>query len=171
MLDWSTKCLSPRDMSQFLMSQCRKYKFNNQKIMTSLLASGSWPFCFRFFAALSGQNNAILGGDLQKKKKKGHRRFCCTFTITFGLTMPPNVTPTKWGPFFLFIGDVIAVTNFSAKYKDTFSNCPKTLQPAMRQIWRNAPRLATPAINKYTHCIISSHCHVNVMLVSDCSKK
>ena len=30
-----------------------------------------------------------------KKKKKGHRLFRCTFSITFGLNMPSNVSPNR----------------------------------------------------------------------------
>ena len=98
------------------------------------------------------QNNAILGGVLQKKKK-GHRLYCYTFTITFGLNMSPNVAPTKWGPVFFFFGDVIAVTNFSDNTRtlsqiaqNLFNLQCATSNHAMRQIWRNAPRLATPAV-------------------------
>ena len=57
----------------------------------------SLPFQVKTYTLKSKQRH-IWGWS--PKKKKGHRRFCCTFTITFGLNMPLNVTPTKWGPFF-----------------------------------------------------------------------
>ena len=87
--------------------------------------------CSNIFILWS-QNKAIFSGDLQKKKK-GHPLFHCTFSITFGLNMPPNVRPTKC-PLFFFFGDVIGVTNFSARWKDTYPNCQKNLKPGMRHL-------------------------------------
>ena len=86
-------------------------------------------------------------GVISKKKKKGHRLFRCTFTICFGLNMPPSVGPTKCGPLFIFfifyLEMLLQWQIFRGKYRDTYSNCPKNLKPAMRHLKpRNAPILA-----------------------------
>ena len=63
-------------------------------------------------------------GVISKKKKKKKRSSPVSLHLYLGLNMPPNVKPTKCGPFLFW--DVIAVTNFfGEKYRDTYSNCPK----------------------------------------------
>ena len=57
------------------------------------------------------------------KKKKGHRLIRCTFSMTSGLNMPPNVYPIFF--FFSFFGDVMAVTNFSAKIQPHLLKLPE----------------------------------------------
>ena len=60
--------------------------------------------CSNIFMLWS-QNKAIFSGDLQKKKKKGHPLFPCTFSITLGLNMPKVMEKVQrnweW-PFFFF---------------------------------------------------------------------
>ena len=112
--------------------------------------------CSNIFILWS-QNKAIFRGDLHKKKKKKKKRSSPVslhlfhhFWLKYATKREANQVRT----FFFFFGDVIGVTNFSARWKDTYPNCPKNLKPgcatskhAMRQIWRNAPRLATPVLH------------------------
>ena len=64
---------------------------------------------------------------LQKKKKKGHRLFRCTFSITFGLNVPSSVCPNRCWPFF-FLEMLLQWQIFRQKCKDTYSDCPKNLK-------------------------------------------
>ena len=61
----------------------------------------------------------------KKKKKKGHGLFCYTFTITLGLNMPPNVTPTKWGPVFFFFWRCYCSNKFFGQIQGHFLKLPK----------------------------------------------
>ena len=105
------------------------------------------------------QNNAKLGGLLQRKKKK-KKRSSPVLLHFYHHFWPKYVTKRRAnqvGTCFVFFGDVIAVTNFSDKYKDTFSNCPKPLQPAMRHFKPcNAPNLAQCATFGHP-CLKASH--------------
>ena len=91
--------------------------------------------------------------DISKKKKKGHRLFRCTFSITFGLNMPSNVCPGGYSPFFFFFlwrchrGDklfgknVRTLTQIARKIK----SCPNFLQPGGASAPPDPP-LRTPMI-------------------------
>ena len=96
--------------------------------MTSNPFGGAPNFC---------PKSLSLRWHLQKKKKKGHHLFRCTFSITIGLNMPPDVCPNKCWPFFFFFlwrcycsdkffgQDVRTLTQIARKIK----SCPKFLQP------------------------------------------
>ena len=73
----------------------------------------------------------------KKKKKKGHRPFRCTLSITFGLNMPSNVGPKWYCPF--FFGDAITETNFSAKMYGHLLKLPEKLKVA-QNFYSNCPK-------------------------------
>ena len=73
----------------------------------------------------------------KKKKKKGHRPFRCTLSITFGLNM--HQTWVQSGIDVFFFGDAIAVTNFSAKMYGHLLTLPEKLKIA-RNFYSNCPK-------------------------------
>ena len=103
--------------------------------------------CSNIFILWS-QNKAIFSGDLQKKKKiipyiqrwspkkKKKKRSSPVslhlfhhFWLKYATKREANQVRT-----FFFFWDVIGVTNFSARWKDTYPNCPKNLKPGMRHL-------------------------------------
>ena len=81
-----------------LFSPCAKI-FRHTSIHLKMRHTNIHSFViYLYFEVKTRPYSAVIS----KKKKKGHPLFRCTFSITFGLNMPPNVRPTKCGHFFFF---------------------------------------------------------------------
>ena len=82
-----------------LFSPCAKI-FRHTNIHLKMRHTTIHVVVYLYFEVKTTAYSGVI--SKKKKKKKGHRLFRCTFTICFGLNMPPNVRPTKCAPFFFF---------------------------------------------------------------------